>query len=158
MVGQLYPAGDKRIDSAFTIFYMGINLGAFIAPLLCGYLGDTGNPADFRWGFLTACIGMCLSLVLFITLKNKYIVTPEGGQIGEKPNSAREVKTESVSAPVNSTAVYIWLGVFVGLFSLFYFVFAMDLIGSFIFHSPLQHQGILLLTLHLLKLKKSEFG
>src|SRR5665213_677597 len=57
MVGQLYPKGDKRIDSAFTIFYMGINLGAFIAPLLCGGLGDTGNPADFKWGFLAACIG-----------------------------------------------------------------------------------------------------
>ena len=84
MVGQLYPAGDKRVDSAFTIFYMGINLGAFIAPLLCGYLGDTKNAGDFRWGFLAACIGMILSLILFITLKNKYIVTPEGEQIGEK--------------------------------------------------------------------------
>lgn len=41
MVGQLYPEGDKRVDSAFTIFYMGINLGAFIAPFVCGYLGDT---------------------------------------------------------------------------------------------------------------------
>jgi len=61
MVGQLYPAGDKRIDSAFTIFYMGINLGAFIAPLLCGYLGDTGDPADFKWGFLAACFGMIIS-------------------------------------------------------------------------------------------------
>lgn len=154
MVGQLYPAGDKRIDSAFTIFYMGINLGAFIAPLLCGYLGDTGNPADFRWGFLTACIGMCLSLVLFITLKNKYIVTPEGGQIGEKPNSAREVKTESVSAPVNSTAVYIWLGVFVGLFSLFYFVFAMDLIGSFIFSLTIAAPGYIITDPTLTKIEK----
>ena len=81
MVGQLYPEGDKRVDSAFTIFYMGINLGAFIAPLLCGYLGDTGNQADFKWGFLAAGIGMILSLILFITLKNKYIVTPEGEQI-----------------------------------------------------------------------------
>ncbi len=77
MVGQLYPEGDKRVDSAFTIFYMGINLGAFIAPLLCGYLGDTGNPADFRWGFLAACFGMILSLILFITRINKNIVTPE---------------------------------------------------------------------------------
>ncbi|HEY1088694.1 MAG TPA: oligopeptide:H+ symporter, partial [Archangium sp.] len=56
MVGQLYPEGDKRVDSAFTIFYMGINLGAFIAPLLCGAVGDTGRPEDFRWGFLMAGI------------------------------------------------------------------------------------------------------
>jgi POT family proton-dependent oligopeptide transporter len=89
MVGQLYPKGDKRIDAAFTIFYMGINLGAFIAPLLCGYVGDTDNPADFRWGFLAACVGMIISVILFVWLKNKYIVTPDGQQIGEKPNSTR---------------------------------------------------------------------
>ena len=68
MVGQLYPPGDKRVDSAFTIFYMGINLGAFIAPLLCGYLGDTGSPEDFKWGFLAACFGMIVSVILFVTL------------------------------------------------------------------------------------------
>lgn len=97
MVGQLYPKGDKRVDSAFTIFYMGINLGAFIAPLLCGYLGDTDNPADFRWGFLAACVGMILSVILFIWLKNKYIVTPEGVQIGEKPNNKRDAAEDSVT-------------------------------------------------------------
>ena len=81
MVGQLYPKGDKRVDSAFTIFYMGINLGAFFSPLVCGYLGDTGNPGDFKWGFLAACIGMIVSLILFISLKDRYIVTPEGEAI-----------------------------------------------------------------------------
>src|ERR1051326_3880861 len=71
MVGQLYPKGDKRIDSAFTIFYMGINLGAFIAPLWCGYVGErydaAGNslPEYFRWGFLSACVGMIISVILF---------------------------------------------------------------------------------------------
>ena len=49
MVGQLYPANDRRIDSAFTIFYMGINLGAFFSPLVCGSM-------DFKWGFLAACV------------------------------------------------------------------------------------------------------
>jgi POT family proton-dependent oligopeptide transporter len=44
MVGQLYAKDDKRVDSAFTIFYMGINAGSLIAPLICGTLGDTGNP------------------------------------------------------------------------------------------------------------------
>ena len=65
MVGQLYPAGDKRVDSAFTIFYMGINAGSLIAPLVCGTLGDTGHPADFKWGFMAAGFGMLLSLVIF---------------------------------------------------------------------------------------------
>ena len=65
MVGQLYAPGDARTDAAYTIFYMGINLGAFFSPLICGTLGDTSNPADFRWGFLSACIGMLVGLALF---------------------------------------------------------------------------------------------
>lgn len=145
MVGQLYQAGDKRVDSAFTIFYMGINLGAFIAPLLCGYLGDTGNAADFRWGFMAACVGMIVSLILFITLKNKYLVTPTGEQIGEKPNSAREVKSETdVAAPVNYTAMGIWAAVFGGLLYMFHFQAEMDWIGSFIFSLTIAAPGYII--------------
>ncbi len=65
MVGQLYSPGDKRVDAAFTIFYMGINLGAFFSPLICGSLGDTGIIHDFKWGFLAAGIGMLLSVISF---------------------------------------------------------------------------------------------
>ena len=145
MVGQLYQAGDKRVDSAFTIFYMGINLGAFIAPLLCGYLGDTGNAADFRWGFMAACVGMIVSLILFITLKNKYLVTPTGEQIGDKPNSAREVKSETeAAAPVNYTAMGIWAAVFGGLLYLFHFQAEMDWIGSFIFSLTIAAPGYII--------------
>jgi proton-dependent oligopeptide transporter, POT family len=145
MVGQLYEAGDKRVDSAFTIFYMGINLGAFIAPLLCGYLGDTGNAADFRWGFMAACVGMIVSLILFITLKNKYLVTPTGEQIGEKPNSAREVKSETeVAAPINYSAMGIWAAVFGGLLYLFHFQAEMDWIGSFIFALTIAAPGYII--------------
>lgn len=75
MVGQLYPAGDRRIDSAFTIFYMGINLGAFFSPLVCGSM-------DFKWGFLAACIGMLLGLLAFILLQKKYLISEEGKEIG----------------------------------------------------------------------------
>lgn len=85
MVGQLYPAGDKRVDSAFTIFYMGINAGALLAPLVCGTLGDTGNAQDFKWGFLAAGFGMLISLVVFSIFKNKHLVTPEGEPIGLPP-------------------------------------------------------------------------
>lgn len=148
MVGQLYPAGDKRVDSAFTIFYMGINLGAFIAPLLCGYLGDTGNPADFRWGFLAACIGMVLSLVLFIWLKNKYIVTPEGVQIGTAPNKSRETidvdTTEEITSTFSSKTIAIWGGVFLALFGLFYFGMEMDIIGCFIFSLTIAAPGFII--------------
>ncbi len=154
MVGQLYPVGDKRVDSAFTIFYMGINLGAFIAPLVCGYLGDTGNAADFRWGFLAACVGMCLSLVFFILLKNKYIVTPEGEQIGEKPNSAREVNAGQEKAPVNIKAVIIWLGVFVFLLMLFLMKFEMDLVGAFIFSLTIAAPGYIITDPSLSKIER----
>lgn len=85
MVGQLYPAGDKRVDAAFTIFYMGINAGALLAPLVCGTLGDTGNPHDFKWGFLAAGCGMLFSLVVFALFKNNSLVTPDGKPIGLPP-------------------------------------------------------------------------
>jgi POT family proton-dependent oligopeptide transporter len=120
MVGQLYPQGDKRVDSAFTIFYMGINLGAFIAPLLCGFVGETENPADFKWGFLMACGGMILSVILFVLLKDKYIVTPEGVQIGTAPNTARKEKVEVQSAPVSNKLAKIWGIIWILLLILFY--------------------------------------
>ncbi|GAA4835231.1 peptide MFS transporter [Algivirga pacifica] len=85
MVGSLYPRGDNRLDSAFTIFYMGINLGAFFAPLVTGFVGDTGNPGDFRWGFLAASVGMILGTIIFEMQKEKHLVTPEGLPVGNKP-------------------------------------------------------------------------
>ena len=90
MVGSLYPKGDTRIDAAYTIFYMGINLGAFFSPLVCGTLGDTGNPADFKWGFLAAGIGMLVGSLTFELLKNKYVVTAEGAPLGAKPERTVE--------------------------------------------------------------------
>lgn len=64
IVGRLYAEDDPRRDSGFTIFYMGINLGAFAATLLCGYLGET---LGWAYGFGAAGIGMLLGLVTFIT-------------------------------------------------------------------------------------------
>jgi len=69
MVGQLYATGDERRDSGFTIFYMGINMGAFIAPILTGWLaekllGSDGMPA-YKVVFLAAGIGMVFSLLWF---------------------------------------------------------------------------------------------
>lgn len=63
IVGQLYSRDDPRRDSGFTIFYMGINIGAFTATLLCGYLGETYG---WRYGFGAAGIGMVLGLVTFL--------------------------------------------------------------------------------------------
>jgi POT family proton-dependent oligopeptide transporter len=144
MVGQLYPEGDKRVDSAFTIFYMGINLGAFFAPLVCGFLGDTGCPEDFRWGFLAAGTGMLLSLALFISLKNKYIVTPDGVQIGERPNEARQTSADAPKAPFNVTLLLVWAGVFLGLLAAFRLGLEFDWIGSFIFALTIAGPGYII--------------
>ncbi len=64
MVGKLYPQGDSRRDSAYTIFYMGINLGAFVAPVACGLLGES-ERFGWHYGFGLAGIGMVLGLLVF---------------------------------------------------------------------------------------------
>jgi len=63
IVGQLYAPGDPRRDSGFSIFYMGINLGALISPLLCGYVGER---ISWRLGFGVAGIGMLLGVVQYV--------------------------------------------------------------------------------------------
>lgn len=157
MVGQLYPQGDKRIDSAFTIFYMGINLGAFFSPLICGYLGDTGNPADFKWGFLAACFGMIMSLILFLILKDKYIVTPEGEPIGSTPNRSRQETPENADAATasgfSSGQILTWVGIEIVLFSLF-FLLGQGIIGSFIFSLSIAAPGFIISDRSLTKIEK----
>ena len=64
IVGSLYGFGDTRRDSGFTIFYMGINIGAFLASLSCGYLGIVHG---WKYGFGLAGIGMLLGLAVFLT-------------------------------------------------------------------------------------------
>lgn len=62
LVGQLYPRDDMRRDPAYTIFYMGINLGATIGPVICGYLGQTWG---WHWGFGAASVGMIAGVIGF---------------------------------------------------------------------------------------------
>ena len=66
MVGQLYPQHDPRRDGAYTIFYMGINLGAFFSPLVCGTLGET---IGWHYGFGAAGVGMVFGLTVFASLQ-----------------------------------------------------------------------------------------
>ncbi len=123
MVGQLYRPGDPRRDAGFTIFYMGINVGAFLAPLACGALGQSywgemkdgwlGNFAPIvKWvlgvselrddqplwhlGFGLATIGMLLGLVVFSWGARKYL-----GSIGLKPPRADVTKAET-GAPLTA--------------------------------------------------------
>ncbi|MET0635715.1 MAG: peptide MFS transporter [Chitinophagaceae bacterium] len=85
MVGQLYPKGDRRIDAAYTIFYMGINLGGALGPIVCGWVGDTGNPADFKWAFVAGGVAMLISVVVQKIYQDKYLLDPDGNQLGNTP-------------------------------------------------------------------------
>jgi POT family proton-dependent oligopeptide transporter len=87
LVGQLYPRGDLRVDPAYTIFYMGINLGATLGPILCGFFGNTGNPADFKWAFLIAGTGMIISVIVQKIYHDKYVRSPEGKILGTTPGT-----------------------------------------------------------------------
>jgi proton-dependent oligopeptide transporter, POT family len=83
MVGELYPKGDARVDSAFTIFYMGINIGALFAPFVCSTLGE--NPAyGWRYGYAAAGCGMLLSVLIQMLFAPRML-----GEIGTVPVAAR---------------------------------------------------------------------
>ncbi len=134
MVGSLYPKSQKsKLDSAFTIFYMGINLGAFLGQFICPLLGDVENTvtmADgtvkavrdlgaFKWGFLAAGIAMTIGTLTFYFLKNKYVVTPEGKAIGDRPDKNRVDEDEATHAKFSSKSV----AILVFCVILFYFIF-----------------------------------
>ena len=85
MVGKLYAPGDARRDAGFTIFYMGINAGALIAPLICASI--IGDKYGYRWGFFTAGMGMILGLMVFQMLKGwlGHVGTAPEGKKGFMP-------------------------------------------------------------------------
>ena len=111
MVGQLYPKEQKtKLDSAFTIFYMGINVGALLGQIICPLVGDVENNGvrdltAFKWGFLAAGIAMMLGVIVFMLLKNRFVVTPEGVPIGGKPNTNDALEGEANEAKFTGKAI-----------------------------------------------------
>ncbi|ELV8719255.1 peptide MFS transporter [Vibrio vulnificus] len=99
MVGDLYQEGDNRRDGAFTIFYMGINLGALIAGVVSGSV-----TTEFGWkaGFVAAGIGMLISLVMQMSLAQSWL-----GDIGREPAAKRELagKASTHKAPLSKEEV-----------------------------------------------------
>ena len=100
MVGSLYKPSDTRRDAAYTIFYMGINTGAFLGNFISSIFGDTGNPDDFKWAFLACGIAMALGSFVFWWGQNKYLFTWDGKPVGITPIDTPGVKQ-----------VYFWLPV-----------------------------------------------
>lgn len=85
LVGDLYEQNDARRDGGFTLFYMGINIGAFIAPFITGYFGEQSATSaagwvQWRYGFMIAGIGMLIGLIWYLISQKKYL-----GELGLKP-------------------------------------------------------------------------
>ncbi len=87
MVGQLYTEHDSRRDAGFTLFYMGINIGAFFAPLVCGYLGQNVN---WHLGFASAGIGMVIGMIVYLVMGRNL------GTVGHLTEVAQAEKPASV--------------------------------------------------------------
>lgn len=142
MVGSLYPKQEKnKLDSAFTIFYMGINIGAFLGQFICPWVGDVKDAETgvrdifaFKWGFLAASIAMVIGTITFFLLKNKYVVTPEGRPIGGLPknNDANDFEEgETQTAQFKGSSI----GIAFVVFGVLFFVFRYILVGEFGFSS-----------------------
>ena len=99
MVGQLYPKGSPLKDAAYTIFYMGINIGAFLGILICGYLGE---KIGWHYGFGAASIGMIFGLVIFYSLQTLL------GNVGLKPPKLiKQVKNQEALTIVEKKRLFV---------------------------------------------------
>jgi POT family proton-dependent oligopeptide transporter len=98
MVGQLYEPGDARRDAAFTIFYMGINLGAFLSAFVCGTLGER---VGWHWGFGSAAVGMLAGLALYVAFRRRLL-----GDIGRPPAGRRNLAVPCALGGVAIAAVF----------------------------------------------------
>jgi POT family proton-dependent oligopeptide transporter len=92
MVGQLYPPGDPRRDGAFTLFYMGINLGAFICAFVCGTLGE---KVGWHWGFGAAAVGMMAGLAVYLLGRPACL-----GRVGAPPHDGPDRSPRFIAGAV----------------------------------------------------------
>ena len=164
MVGSLYPKQEKtKLDTAFTIFYMGINLGAFLGQLICPIVGDvkdSGGIRDvhaFKWGFLAAAIAMLIGTAVFYFLKNKYVVTPEGRPLGGLPskNDASDYEEgESQKAVFSQKAL---IGAVIGFLVLgviFHYLIGQNWIYTVIYSSGITLAGLIISDSSLTKIER----
>lgn len=164
MVGSLYPKQEKtKLDTAFTIFYMGINIGAFLGQSICPLLGDVkdaGGIRDihaFRWGFMAASAAMLIGTVLFYFLKNKYVVSPEGRPLGGLPskNVAEDFEEgEAQTANFSGKSLTIAGLAFIALGFFFHYVVGQNLIYTLIYSSGLALAGLIISDTSLTKVER----
>ncbi len=129
MVGSLYPKEQKnKLDSAFTLFYLGINVGATLGQIICPIVGDVQHDGvrdltAFKWGFLVAALAMFTGTLTFLFLKNKYVRTPEGAAIGGRPNKSDTPSDESDTAKFTTPNIIISIALLIGVTYGFHLVF-----------------------------------
>jgi POT family proton-dependent oligopeptide transporter len=168
MVGSLYPKQEKsKLDTAFTIFYMGINIGAFLGQFICPFVGDVKNEvvlADgslnmirdihaFKYGFLAAGIAMIIGTAIFYFLKNKYVVSPDGKPIGGLPSghdSGDYEEGESMKAVFSTKSIMIAIAVFLAVFFAFNLYTEGDNVVKLYIYPFIYASGVALATLILL--------
>jgi len=92
MVGDLYEQGDKRRDSAFTIYYMLFNVGVIFAPILCG---SFSSEYGYRYGFIAAGVGMLIGLTIYALIAQKYL-----GELGKVPKQKKQQIIQKEKAPL----------------------------------------------------------
>ena len=109
MVGQLYRENDPRRDSGFTIFYMGINLGAFFSPLVAGYLGE---QIGWHWGFGSAAVGMLLGLFFYQVFRGRYLAGIGGPPAGPFSAKGKALVTAAITILVAIPTLPLLLFVF----------------------------------------------
>ena len=135
IVGELYPAGGARQDSGFAIFYMGINLGAFVAPFLTGALGER---VGWHWGFGAAGVGMLVGLFTYRARADKTL-GPIGLSPSVGPDQQRRVRNITFGAlalvavfvalamagvvPVNPLAIAQKMTIVIGVLAVAYFTY-----------------------------------
>ncbi len=164
MVGSLYPKQEKsKLDTAFTIFYMGINLGAFLGQLICPIIGDVKDAAGirdihaFKWGFLAASLAMLIGTAVFYFLKNKYVVSPEGKPLGGLPSKKENEdyeEGESQKAVFSTQSLVISVFAFLGLGALIHFAFDQNLIYTLIYSSGITLAGLIISDTSLTKVER----
>lgn len=104
LVGELYPEGGSRRDAGFTIFYMGVNLGAFIGPIVCGWLATS---MGWHWGFGAAGVGMVLGLIQFKL--SRQLLAGAGVERGN-PNPLHGVERFGLIGSVAATVLVVAFG------------------------------------------------
>jgi POT family proton-dependent oligopeptide transporter len=164
MVGSLYPKQEKsKLDTAFTIFYMGINLGAFLGQLICPIIGDVKDANGirdihaFKWGFLAASIAMLIGTYLLFVFKKKFWFTPDVRQLGvlQYKNEASDFEEgESQKAVFSSTALMLAGVAFLALGAIIHFVFDQNLIYTLIYSSGLTLAGLIVSDSSLTKVER----